>query len=184
MKASNQTAISALAAANRAWIAPSQMGLNRPLEEAGPLTVILLAENTGREPAIDVVYAFNAFLIPYIREGSEPVSMPDHNNTCSGLHPEPTGGTVIYPGKTNVQIVHGFEDNPANRTLVGNVLARTASLIVEGCIAYRTYGSVHTSKFRFFLRDVEGAPSCGRIAPDEINCRWRFNVTDLGNEAG
>lgn len=182
MKQSNKTAVDATKAANRAWIAPSQMGLNWPLELNGPVRIHILLENTGHEPAVDLVYAFNEFLIPYVAEGPGNLVIKNPNMTCEGLHPTSAGGMVIYPGKTNIQLVHVFDDTLGNRAIAINARDRKKTLVVEGCIAYQTFGEPHFSKFRFFLRDRPGA-SCIITGIDEIQCHWTFNLINLGNEA-
>jgi hypothetical protein len=168
--------------ANRAWIAPGPMVLNWPLEQLGPVRIALHIENTGREPAIDIAYAFNEFLVPYIPEGPGNRIITQVNKTCDGLHPTAAEGMVLYPAKSNVAILSGFEDTPANREIAAKARNREDSLIVEGCIAYRTFGATHMSKFRYFLRDVAG-PSCAPRPGGGIQCSWAFNSISVGNEA-
>jgi hypothetical protein len=168
--------------ANRAWIAPSFMALNRPVEYPGPVEVRVLAENIGHEPATDVVYAFNEFLMPYISPiTSQRTEVLEPNTTRNNLRPTAAAGMVIYPGKTNIQIESDFRDSLASRLFAVKAATRRGTLIVEGWIAYRTFATIHTSKFRFFLRDVPG-PSCTPIKGD-IKCSWIFNAIGVGNEA-
>jgi len=168
--------------ANRAWIAPSRMVLNWPLEIPGPVRVSLAVENTGREPAIDVVYAFRSFLVSYIPEGPGNAKVEIPNLMCDGLDPQSIGGQVIYPAKTSLSITSDIKDTIGNRAMAIAARDRSQTLIVEGCIAYRTFEKVHTSKFRFFLRDVPG-PSCIPIDIEHINCAWQFHPIGIGNEA-
>jgi hypothetical protein len=167
---------------NRAWIAPSRMVLNFPLETPGPIRAALYVENTGREPAIDVVYAFRSFLVPYLPEEPRNTIIERPNRTCEGLDPDAVGGLVIYPAKTEVIILSNFQDSIDNRASAIAARNRSQTLIVEGCIAYRTFKDAHTSKFRFFLRDVPG-PSCVTIDVSHINCPWQFHPIGIGNEA-
>jgi hypothetical protein len=158
------------------------MALNQSIEHPGPVVVRVFAENTGHEPATDVVYRFNEFLVPYIPEGPGRTTINQPNNTCDGVNPSSENGMAIYPGTTKVHIESDFEDTLGSRAIAAKVRDRSNTLIVEGCIAYRTFNSTHVSKFRFFLRDVPG-PGCVPIPNDDIKCSWRFNSISYGNEA-
>ncbi len=169
--------------ANRAWISPSAMHLDRPLEYNSPVEVVVFAQDTGRAPATNVAYRFHEFLVKYIPDGSAPTSPTDRPNTaCDGLTPTRGEGAVIYPGKTNAFIESDFPDTPGNRAIVIQARTRQKTMIIDGCIAYRTFNSDHISKFQFMLRDVPG-PSCIIIGVENMNCAWHFNATGTGADA-
>ncbi len=172
--------------ASRAWLSPSFMVLGRPLE-GGTVRFQLQVENFGRQPATDVTYRFRHFLTTYIAQDhrGEPKLPP--NATCSGLQARKGGGFVVYPGKTNFWITSGFRHDAETKHIISAILDHRRSLIIEGCIAYRTFGARHTSAFRFFLRDIPG-PSCwrasqGLVTPQGVMACWNFNGMRSGNGA-
>ncbi|HUZ63123.1 MAG TPA: hypothetical protein VMU82_05365 [Acetobacteraceae bacterium] len=170
-------------AANRAWISPSAMHLNRPLESSSLVDVVVFAQDTGRAPATNVAYRFHEFLVKYIPDGStmtRPINRP--NTTCDGLTPTRGEGAVIYPGKTDSFIESDFSDTPGDRAIVIQARTRQKTMIIDGCIAYRTFDSDHISEFRFMLRDVPG-PSCIITGVEKIGCAWHFNSTGTGADA-
>lgn len=150
------------------------MVLNRPLEKSSTIGFQIHVENVGREPAFNGVYTFNYFLAPYITGGNSP-DVFQENTTCRGLKPAPHSGITIYPGTVKFWIPYSFED----KKMIAYILERKGSLVVEGCIAFLTFGQRHTSEFRFFLRDTLG-PSCwaakeGITTLQGVMQCWNFN---------
>jgi hypothetical protein len=82
--------------ANRAWLAPSFMMLNGPLESGGPADVAIHVQNVGREPATGVRYRihdYTAQYIPHGPAGAAPYNaIASPNTTCEGSNPTPLTG--------------------------------------------------------------------------------------------
>lgn len=168
--------------ANRAWLSPAFMVLNTPLENSSIVGFQLHVEDTGREPANNVVYRFHHFMVPYIAQGVGKDSTAK-NETCEGLNPSKDSGFTIYPSSVKFWIPYAFEDRP----MIADILARKGSLVIEGCVAFNTFGKRHTSGFRFFLRDVPGqscwASNEGITTPKGTITCWNFNGMLNGNYA-
>jgi hypothetical protein len=170
-------------AANRAWLAPDIMNLMSALEAGLPVKYSIHIINTGKEPALGMVWNVKPIGVPYIDPTNPNTIEMERNVTCDGLEPRPYDGMVLYPvGGTNFWVPLYVPDTTDNQQLIREVLNKTKSLVIDGCFAYRTGGGKHTSAFRFFLRDVSGksfvADKNGNMVP-----AWKFNVTLTGNEA-
>jgi hypothetical protein len=176
------TASDALTANTRAWVAPSFMVLNTPVENGPPISFQIHLVNHGKEPALNVTWSHKYYLIPYIANGSNYKEELDPNSACDSLDIIEGSGAVIYPtGPTNFWLPLEIPDTPDNRKIVTAVVARQNSLVIDGCIAYRTAGKSHKSWFRFFLRDVPGqsfVEKDGNFVPN-----WMFNSMLTGNGA-
>lgn len=162
-------------AANRAWLGPMQLHLLQPIESL-PSRMQLHVINFGREPANGVVWKMTPTLAPYLeddaRDASDEKKMGVKNSACDGLHPSDGDGLVIYPLQP-YDLPEPITDSAENREIRNKVLAKTGTLLVQGCLGYVTYGKPHFSKFEFFLRDVAGRPSN----------EWPFNAPPEGNHA-
>jgi hypothetical protein len=173
-----------LVAANRAWIAPTNAVLTKPIEDGLPIKIQIHIVNVGREPALGVVWKLNPLPVPYMPLGKEVDDLAfGPNKSCEGLEPKPADGLVIYPpGGTNYWLPFEIEDTPENAKLLASVVARQNSLVIEGCFAYRAGGERRTSAFRFYPRDIPSEPSY--IVKDGKPAQnWNFNAMLRGNEA-
>jgi hypothetical protein len=182
-KQSADLASEALVASTRAWLAPSFAMLNTPLENGPPISFQIRMINTGKEPALNAAWDFKYHLIPYVEPTNSPSENLGPNAVCENVEPAIGAGIVIYPASTtNFWLPLEIPDTPEDRKIVAAALERRNSLVIEGCIAYRTFGKTHKSWFRFFLRDVQGQPSFvmkdGKLLPN-----WNFNAMITGNGA-
>ena len=172
-------------AANRAWVAPDMMILGSPVESGLPLKYQIHIVNVGREPALSVTWKTAPQGVAYIAEGADANSVISaRNDTCVGLEPGPLDGTVLYPTQRgNFWIPLTIPDTPHYNALIQRVVNRQQSLLISGCIAYRTTdGKARTSSFQFFLRDIPG-PSFAMGKDGQSSARWNFNVAVDGNSA-
>jgi len=170
-------------AANRAWIEPSNLYLTSALEKGLPITYQIRVTNSGREPALGVVWTVKAIGVPYTREGSGEYELPP-NDTCSGIDPKAKDGLALFPASDIPSVIpFRIEDTPENRQLIDDVLKGRKSLLLAGCFAYLTGGEVHSTSFSRFLRDVPNTPSFVPDQPGKPGSAWRFNKTLTGNEA-
>lgn len=171
--------------ANRAWVAPNQMVLTAPLENGQPVGFGLHLVNFGREPALGVTWRWQPRLVPYVPLEGTDVTKFGPNDTCGGLDPGKEHGFVVYPGTdTKAWVVADLSQIQDGQSIGQRILAHSASLVIEGCVAYLTQGERHTSSFRFFLRDVPGRLSWSAGPPGQPgNPNWNFNLTLDGNEA-
>lgn len=168
---------------SRAWVSPSQILLESPLESGLPVKYQIHMFNSGKEPAIGVLWNVEATGAAYIRMESGSMRIGD-NMTCANLNPVPSSGVVLYPaGDIRFWVPLDIPDTPDNRRLISAVLNRTNSLIVTGCFAYISSGKRRTSAFRFFLRDVPGTPSLIPDRPNKPGSAWHFNFALDGNDA-
>ncbi len=177
----------AAVASSRAWVAPEQMILDSPVESGLPIRYAVRMVNPGKEPAIGVVWKLRPFGVPYI-QNSQPDANDDYqfgpNTTCVGLQPGSVDGVVLYPaGPTADWLPLDIPDTGENRQLVGEVLRKTKSLVIEGCFAYKTGGERHTSSFRFLLRDLPDKPSFVADQNGKQVPAWSFNTELAGNSA-
>lgn len=163
-----------LIATNRAWVGVPFMMLGAPLENGYPVAIQFRLVNTGKSPALGLVWSLKPRLIDYVPDASDKGPPREPNTTCDVLHPDIANGIVLWPdiGGSKSWVPEKFSSTPENKVIFDATLARSKSLILEGCIAYVTLGEPHKSWFRFFLRDIPG-PSTG----------WQFNSDLSGNGA-
>jgi hypothetical protein len=179
------TLATAALAANRAWLAPNQILLTSALETGLPVHFQMQISNPGREPALGVVYRIKPRTVAYIPQTSVDEPNLGPNNACIGREPKPSDGSVVYPDAPGLKrwVPDELADTPENWQILANVLNRTDSLVIEGCMVYRADGKKHKSLFRFFLRDVAGQRSFVPDIPGKPGSAWFFNATLAGNEA-
>jgi hypothetical protein len=170
--------------ANRAWVGPISMELESSLESGKPINFALHLVNFGREPALGAVWKWDARLAPYVPAEGPDTSTFGANNACDGIEPNPNGGVSIYPlGGPQYFWPDDLSRVSEYQKWEEAVLARRGTLVIEGCVAYLTMASKHTSAFRFFLRDIPGQPSYVPSQPDKpgSGSRWPFNQALDGN---
>jgi hypothetical protein len=173
-KEAADTARDTLIADTRAWLAPTFAKLNTPLENGPPIAIAVHIINTGKEPALNGAWGFKYYLLPYIQPTNNPTEHLGPNTACDGITPSDTSGIVVYPTSvTNFWLPLEIPDTAEDREIVNAALTHHNSLVIEGCLAYRTGGKAHKSLFRFFLRDVPNQPSS----------QWNFNAMTTGNYA-
>jgi hypothetical protein len=174
-KDSAEVAKQTLIATNRAWVAVPFMGLASLLENGLPISINARLANVGKEPALGLIWSMKPRLVDYIPDTTGPKleSTNAPNIGCEDLHPDVRTGVVLWPETdTHIWVPETFAQTPENKLIFDAVLARTKSLVIDGCVAYVTAGQSHKTWFRFLLRDTAG-PSKD----------WRFNVELSGNGA-
>ncbi|MDZ4366470.1 MAG: hypothetical protein U0987_05500 [Afipia sp.] len=123
-----------LVESNRAWIAPTHIGIAKA--EGDAYTVTIGVVNTGKTPAFGVVQGFRPV---FMDEAQKHVMGHGVRGTgaspCRNMRPT-SGGDVIYPTETTGRSFHMTLLNPAD-----------APFVVRGCFVYRTMGEVRRSEF-------------------------------------
>jgi hypothetical protein len=153
----------------RAWVAPIGISFNS-LNKT--LSVALHMTNPGRVPATNVTWSdLKPVFVDYIPvDGQIPPRLA--NDTCDAI--KLTGNTVFWPGN-NVFLPVVIGSDPHTMAGLGEVIGKSKSLILLGCIKYLsgTAPAPHKSEFQFLWRDDEGVPYP----------KWNFNELPGGNPA-
>ena len=140
-----------LRAEQRAWLGPQSARSERPPALGKDFEMAVSYQNTGREPASDVVSEAAPFAVALDQATSATVDrrIKDAAERCAGLAPG-SGTKVVYPGAS------AAGDRTAiavRRELVDwHFLYGVKILVVPGCYAYKSGGAAHHSAFCFFYQ--------------------------------
>jgi hypothetical protein len=155
---SDRTLNETLVAANRATLAPLavEFDARNPPEVGKPVSLILMYQNTGKEPALGLHNRIETGMMEPPPPGIPPDNKFGPNVQCDGLEPLPNG-PVIYPsGLRQWATAIGVpKDTISERLIQGPIqIPELWSIFipyVRGCMAYKTFGKTHRSGYCFFL---------------------------------
>jgi hypothetical protein len=158
----------------RAWLAPiaARIEPDSFVDNKNALVMTVDYQNTGKEPALDFNATGETGTVPIQAGLSDWNNMTfKDNHTCDGLYPK-NGGATTYPSAQFVShyratLVEGDEQ------ITREVQLGERVLWVNGCFAYRTLDSIHTSAFCFYLEPNRTKPILN----------WQFNPCSSGNWA-
>ncbi len=140
-----------LRAEQRAWLGPQYARSERPPILAKDFEVAVSYQNTGREPASDVVAEAAPFAVALDQASSATVDrrIKDAAEHCAALAPG-AGTKVVYPGaaaggdRTAIAV---------RRELIDwEFLYGVKILVMPGCYAYKSGGVTRHSAFCFFYQ--------------------------------
>jgi hypothetical protein len=140
-----------LRAEQRAWLGPQYARSERPPAPGKDFEVAVSYQNTGREPASDVVAEAAPFAVALDQATSATVDrrIKDAAEHCAALAPG-AGTKVVYPGAA------AAGDRTAiavRRELIDwEFVYGVKILVVPGCYAYKSGGIGHHSAFCFFYQ--------------------------------
>ena len=145
----------ALVAGSRAWLGPTDAKVvSGPLEAGKPVTVDVSVRNSGREPARNVRWQPSKYV-----SAKDDKTLDQKIDTtlrfCFGMPGLPLG-QVIYPsaGGEGFEFVLPFEGEEISQEVVDG----SSVLVVQGCLAYETFGQTHHSGFCFFFNNKTTKP--------------------------
>ena len=140
-----------LRAEQRAWLGPQSARSERPPILAKDFEVAVSFQNTGREPASDVVAETTPFAVALDQASSATVDrkIKDAAEHCLALAPG-SGTKVVYPGATTAGERTAIA---VRRELIDwDFLYGVKILVVPGCYAYKSGGATRHSAFCFFYQ--------------------------------
>jgi hypothetical protein len=151
----------ALRLSERAWVTPvgaifraEKKPPDPPFEKDRPIHFVVNFLNSGKEPAFSVTYKITNSEIdkfdPYTTT-MDSVITPE-NNTCKGLMPE--SGRPSLPPSGNAVITMDSMHAESPFTTDDNIIGGSKFYMVQGCVAYRTFGDIHRSAFCYILEYV------------------------------
>lgn len=144
----------------RARIAADNMILNGPIPSTDVLNLAVLIDNYGRDAAHNVTWALaNPTLVPFIpEEGGVYVPIP-HTDICTALHHDRRKGVTVFPTpETKKWIPVSLPNSQETKMVVTSAIAEKGSMIVNGCILYRTLRTWYKTSFHYLWRSVKGTP--------------------------
>jgi hypothetical protein len=147
---------SSIETSERAWVAPVEARLDEPLEKDRPIKVVVLLENSGKQPALNVQnVASGGITLPFSNEEAAQQQKnrpsPPAEEQCTG-YPKQNGvsfydGIVIYPSTVR-HLQASIQDSfVADQS----VLSGGRTFFVHGCATYDTIGGHHSSEYCFWL---------------------------------
>lgn len=135
----------------RAWLNTAGVQLTRNPIAGEPLYYSINVANSGKEPALDIAIVRDfAQTQPPLSRDLTTIKVPE-NTTCDGIAPI-RGSAVITPNgamnNTNNTGTGAHQVRVDDAFLHGEVV-----IVIEGCVAYRTFNRVHHTAFcqAFFM---------------------------------
>jgi len=146
----------------RAWVSVVSAQVN-PTPAGLPLHYHVAAVNSGKQPALDVAFSQDTGEIA-VPPGNDlnGVTLRE-NTTCRGLAPL-KGGGIIAPGTTMFRNTDsGRGEHPV--FIDKNFLNGDSMIFVQGCVAYRTFNTIHHTGYCLVIIPVMGYPPPPAAAP-------------------
>lgn len=164
-----ETAHETLVASGRAWVGPTDVTLDKVPKITEPLTIILLYQNTGRQPALDVNRFIKVNIVESysVKEGQPDSRVVENTESCKTSLPS-SGQQAAWPttGFNNFTLTANLDRSP----LQTGIQAGNKALAVYGCFAYRTFDRVHRTAYCYYFE-----PGMTQIE--------HLNVCQVGNYA-
>ena len=147
----------AIAISERAWVAPIDARLDEPLQRDKPIKVVVLLENSGKQPALNVQNVANGGItLPFSAEEAarEQLTGPEYQPPaeCTGF-PKPAGAVFVHSGTTIYPSTVQHLQASIAGTFVADqrVLSGDTTFFVHGCVTYDTIDGPHSSEYCLFL---------------------------------
>jgi hypothetical protein len=140
-----------LRAEQRAWLGPQAARSERPPTLGRDFEVAVAYQNTGREPASDVVSEAAPFAVALDQASSATVDrkIKDAAEHCAALAPG-SGTKVVYPSAAAAGEHTGV--TVRKELIDSEFMYGVKILVVPGCYAYKSGGATHHSAFCFFYQ--------------------------------
>jgi hypothetical protein len=136
----------------RAWVGPVNTGFETTLTVDAPIPVMVNYHNTGREPARDVFYDLDYFVITEAedRAGGTNRRVADYVGKCFGTAP-PKGYTVVFP-TTGFSSYTGMKEIPG-ASIDWDVMYGVKFIVLTGCYVYITNNETRRTTFCNFFQN-------------------------------
>jgi len=140
----------------RAWVGPRNARSESAPEVGKPLTVYMEYQNTGREPAIETTYDFDFFA----GEQADPAvdqRVLTFQNQCMTRW-TPNRANVVFPsglGGTSYTLSKEISSD----IIDDKVLDGSKTLVLAGCLVYKTTNTIHRTTFCYFYSAKSTKPA-------------------------
>jgi hypothetical protein len=156
-RASNKLNRDALIASSRAWVGPTIAGIEGSPEMGKPLKAIVQYANTGREPALNFVYAGDVFTAD-IADEANGVLTAKVEAYFKGCRAATTlrSGQVVFPTATNTanRLTFTTPDAFVDQAVIDG----DKTIVVDGCFVYKSFEIVRHSYFCYVFNSKKGKP--------------------------
>jgi hypothetical protein len=148
----SQNSERALVLAQRAWVGPTIAAIEGPPEIGKPLKVAIQYANSGREPALNFVYADDVFAATAADEANGVISakVDAYFKGCKAATTL-RAGQVVFPTVGNTTNNLGITTN--EEFVDQAIIDGEKTIIVDGCFVYRSFDIVRHSYFCFFFNN-------------------------------
>ncbi len=163
----------AFAATQRAWLAPTNALFDRPVKSGEQVSIGIVYDNVGREPALNVTHGEEVHWVnsPKVSNVSPEFwanQLLGANATCD--HPTESDRIVAYPSSHSSYRTHVLIKSDS---FADELLWREKTLYIQGCIAYETVGAERHSAYCIYFEPDAAKP------PEQ----WQFRFCADGNFA-
>lgn len=143
-----QDAESALTLAQRAWVGPSNAALTAAPQPGKPADLAITYQNSGREPALNLIYDVDAFAMENTAITDELARIDSYRQVCRTAN-QPPGGSVVYPA-TGSFSSYNLSSTIAASNFDAQFLNGHEVLVIQGCFWYRTFKMQKHSYFCYY----------------------------------
>ena len=153
--------------AHRAWVGPTNAGIDTSVVKGMPVDVKISVRNIGQEPAKNFVWhiapAFTSF---QESDSSEKTKSDNFVKECRSRKPK-MGSQVIYPSASAGYI---FNTRFDSSLITDKVISGEKILMVNGCLIYTSFEQTRHSSFCYYFVNGQSRPG-------------EWNLCTSGNEA-
>lgn len=140
--------------AQRAWVGPSIVKIEGALEADKPIEISINYANSGREPALNFIYAIDVFATTAEEDGRGVAAAKTeaHFKGCrdaKSLRP----GQVIFPNAANSLTM--TKDKIVDQAVIDG----DKTVIINGCFLYKSFEIVRRTYFCYFYKAKATKPS-------------------------
>ncbi|HEX3342791.1 MAG TPA: hypothetical protein VGK96_21470 [Candidatus Sulfotelmatobacter sp.] len=137
----------ALNANQRAWVGPRSAGSDKLPMVGQEFSVTVDYENTGREPATNLVLSGDVFAIPINTTTSEEreAKIIAYRNRCFTTNVQ-NGAGVVFPTNASAP-PRTFGMDKDNRFTDNDIVSGQKFIVAMTCFAYKTVGMVHHTSY-------------------------------------
>jgi hypothetical protein len=156
-RASNKLNRDALIASSRAWVGPTIAKTESSPESGKPLIISVQYANTGREPALNFVYAVDVFTATKVDEDNG-VLTAKVEAYFKGCRAATTlrSGQVVFPTVANTTTNLNF--TTVDSFVDQAILDGEKTIIIDGCFVYKSFEVVRHSYFCYYFNSKKSKP--------------------------
>jgi hypothetical protein len=142
----------ALILAQRAWVGPTIAAIEAAPEIGKPLKISIQYANSGREPALNFIYAGDVFAATAADEANGVITAKV-NAAFKGCAAATTlrSGQVVFPTVANTTNNLGLTTN--DEFVDQAIMDGEKTIIVDGCFVYKSFDVIRHSYFCFFFNN-------------------------------
>jgi hypothetical protein len=147
----------ALVLAQRAWVGPTVARIVGTPEVGKPLKINIQYANSGREPALNFIYAVDVFAATAADEANGVITAKV-NAAFRGCKEATTlrGGQVVFPTVANT--ANNLSVTTKDKFVDQAIIDGETTMVIDGCFVYKSFDVTRHSYFCYFYNNKTPSP--------------------------